>query len=126
MEGVGGVGAEVLLAVPGFGCPTGAVYRAFDASPTARGRASVETVRGVVNRALAEGKIDAAALVNDLAAPAAAVQPRLTEVLSTLTRELGGGWHLTGSGSCCYRIGAGPGGPLPEVEGVRLVRARLV
>jgi 4-diphosphocytidyl-2-C-methyl-D-erythritol kinase len=124
MEGV--EGAEVLLAVPGFGCPTGAVYRAFDAAPTARGRASVEMVRGVVNRAVAEGKIDDAALVNDLATPAAAVQPRLRDVLATLTRELGGVWHLTGSGSCCYRIGAGPDGPLPRVEGVQLVRARLV
>jgi len=127
VERVGRAGAEVLLAVPRFGCPTGGVYRAFDAAPTARGRANVEAVRAVVSAAIAAGVIDDSALVNDLAGAAARVQPRLAEVLAELASVCGGVWHVTGSGSCCYRIGGERGAAaLPRVDGVVFTRTRLV
>ncbi len=120
------VQSDVLLAIPDFGCPTGAVYRAFDANPTAGGRADIDRVRELATRAIRAGTIDAASLENDLTAGAIAIQPRLGVVLSDLARVVGGRWHVTGSGSCCFRLGELPPDAAPEVPGVRLVRTRLV
>ncbi len=119
------VQSDVLLAIPDFGCPTGAVYRAFDAAPTPKGRASVENVRAAALAAAESGTIETTALENDLARAAIAVQPRLGAVLSDLARVVGGRWHVTGSGSCCFSLGES-GGPAPVLPGVRFVRTRLV
>ncbi|MBL0869123.1 MAG: hypothetical protein IBJ18_00935 [Phycisphaerales bacterium] len=91
---------DVLLIVPGFGCPTQAVYKAFDAKPTAR--VDEERVRALVERAADEGAIPAMELFNDLAAPAAAVEPRLAEVMKRVLAPTQIPVYVSGSGSTLF------------------------
>lgn len=91
---------DVLLIVPGFGCPTQAVYKAFDAKPTAR--VEEERVRELVQRAAEEGAIPAMELFNDLAAPAAAVEPRLAEVIDRVLAPTQIPVYVSGSGSTLF------------------------
>jgi 4-diphosphocytidyl-2-C-methyl-D-erythritol kinase len=119
------------LAVPDFGCPTGAVYRAFDARPTLRGHASVAKVREAAAAANRDGQITGSVmtgLTNDLAAAAMSVEPRLASVLAALDAAFGGGWHVTGSGSCCFRLGHADHthAEIASPHAVRLIRSRLV
>lgn len=91
---------DVLLIVPGFGCPTQAVYKAFDAKPTAR--VDEQRVRALVQRAAEEGAIPAMELFNDLAAPAAAVEPRLAEVIDRVLAPTQIPVYVSGSGSTLF------------------------
>jgi len=99
---------EILLISPPFGCPTGAVYRAFDDDPpdTFREHAVDDLARS--------GTIDPESLFNDLAAPAERVEPRLARLRRDLAKTLGLPVHVSGSGSTLFVIVPGPG-----AEGVR-------
>lgn len=94
VERIARVPGELLLIVPGFGCPTGAVYRAFDAGPPAK--LNEARVRGLIEA----GTVDPASLFNDLAGAACVVEPRLAAILAVLVPL--GPVHVTGSGSCLF------------------------
>lgn len=115
VEGVGetvietpGVSGSVLLVMPGFGCPTGAVYRAYDEEACELRADDVRTM------ARSPG-IDPHALFNDLERPACRAQERLGVLLSALRAMAGSDLpvHVTGSGSTCFAIAPeGEGGAL--------------
>lgn len=100
-------GTPVLLFVPDFGCPTGAVYRAFDARP--HRPLDLAKVRALIDAARAGGAIAGDALFNDLSGPAGDVAPALGRVLSDLNAAMGPRTpvHVTGSGSTMFAL-AGP------------------
>lgn len=101
---VGRAAGDVLLIFPPFGCATGAVYRAFDEAPPA-GEPDAPRIEALVAASLAAGRIDAAALFNDLLAPARRAEPPLGELmdrLDTVARARGGRVHMTGSGSTLF------------------------
>ena len=129
------IAARVLLVVPSFGCPTPAVYGAFDAA-LANERKHEALQRAVGNKSGKErsyepktamvkdriSKVHAAAAVsrldtkyffNDLTKAAFAVEPRLGALATTLARLTRGDVIVTGSGSTLYivlpqtRTGAG-------------------
>ena len=123
------VSGEVVLVIPGFGCPTGGVYRAFDAS-LVRGPRAMQS--GEV-RALADAASPGAGeLFNDLEAPAFAVRPELREICARASAVLGREVHLTGSGSTAFAlVGAGESGPAAAqvraaLPGVAVLSSRLV
>lgn len=92
-------GAHAALLFPPFGCPTGAVYAAFD-------RAGPGPLRERDVRALAAtGRADAPELFNDLEPAACAAEPRLADALARLrpaAAALGARVHVTGSGSAMF------------------------
>ncbi len=122
---VAGAPGEVLLLLPPFGCPTGAVYRAFDSLPGAR-------LREADVRQLAAGGEPDAALFNDLTAAAERVEPRLRELRERAERVSGSPARMTGSGSTLFltpRTGEGPHLETKlrrELADVTVVRTRLV
>jgi 4-diphosphocytidyl-2-C-methyl-D-erythritol kinase len=88
----------VILIIPHVSCPTGEVYRAYDAlgpSPLDEQR-----VRAIVAYARTD------ALFNDLAAAAEQVQPHIREVRAVASRALDAPVHVTGSGSAMFAFGA--------------------
>lgn len=89
---------HLTLVIPPFGCPTGAVYRAFDR----RGGARLDEAR--VRRLMASETLAGDELFNDLEAPAVAVEPRLGELLDKLHDPLDGEPRVTGSGSVCFAL----------------------
>lgn len=110
VERVDRVPAQLVLIFPPFGCPTGEVYRAFDAPGGARPGLREAQVRQVVSAAVAAHRVNPAALFNDLAAPAQAVAPKLAEVRVAAREVLRTPVHITGSGSAMFAVldGAGP------------------
>lgn len=83
-----------VLIIPGFGCPTGEVYRAFDRAPT---------------RGLDEARVrraDPDDLFNDLQSAAELVRPELREIREKASAACGARAHLTGSGSCLFVLAA--------------------
>ncbi|MBK7406492.1 MAG: hypothetical protein IPJ41_18335 [Phycisphaerales bacterium] len=123
------VAAEAVLVIPPFGCPTGAVYRAFDAalaSGSGDGR-----MRGREVRALADAA-GIGRLFNDLEAPAFAVRPGLAEMRARASAALGREVWVTGSGSTLFTL-YGPGGSgsaesrlRAALPGAAVVSCRLV
>ena len=125
---VGGVGETIerldrrdgalTLVVPGFGCATGAVYRAFDELGGASAApAPIDPAPG--------GAIPWDALVNDLTDAARRVEPRLGGLIDDLGAALGLPVVTTGSGSALMV----PGHPeVPrDIPGVaRVIPTRLV
>ncbi|MGP1345709.1 MAG: 4-(cytidine 5'-diphospho)-2-C-methyl-D-erythritol kinase [Phycisphaerales bacterium] len=99
------VSAKGLLILPDFGCPTPAVYRAFDATPRATDHDAFEA-RSARIRSLADSSPHPPGwheqLFNDLADPAGAVAPRLTEIIRDAADTADATIHLTGSGSTCF------------------------
>jgi 4-diphosphocytidyl-2-C-methyl-D-erythritol kinase len=89
----------VTLILPPFGCPTGAVYRAFDALRLA-GDFEESTRR--VREAAAAGRTDG--LFNDLLPAAEAVRPQLRTLRERIERATGERVHLSGSGSTLFLI----------------------
>lgn len=94
-----GVRGDLTLILPPFGCPTGAVYRAFDAMPA--GAFRDEAVRRMSRR----DPIDRE-LFNDLATAAERVEPRLATCRAAAERALARPVHITGSGSTMFALGA--------------------
>jgi 4-diphosphocytidyl-2-C-methyl-D-erythritol kinase len=105
IERTGSPRGTLSLFFPPFGCPTGEVYKAFDAAPTTR--VDDERVRRIIEGTLgAGGTVDDRALFNDLAGPACVVAPHLRQVWDGLQRACGDAArvHLTGSGSTMFAL----------------------
>lgn len=98
--------ATGVLILPGFGCATGSVYRAFDAEPMATDHdgfhARAERVGSLAAGAAAPGWEEG--LFNDLATAAQTVSPALREVLDTAADIAERPAHVTGSGSACFIV----------------------
>ena len=100
LERVDGVQGPVLLLIPPFGCPTGAVYRAYDEAPR---ELQAEAVRKIVDSSLRNnGTLRPEGLFNDLAAPACRVAPELAEILNRLRAGGVKDVQVTGSGSTLF------------------------
>jgi 4-diphosphocytidyl-2-C-methyl-D-erythritol kinase len=99
--GVHGSSASVILVMPPVGCPTGAVYQAFD-------RSSPRALQDEAVRALAEGwrstgVIAESGLFNDLTMPACVVTPEMWAMRERVARLAGPARvHVTGSGSTMF------------------------
>lgn len=103
IERVARVGSPVVLIFPPFGCPTGAVYKAFDGAGTGEGfEARAARVRAIVEEAGRSGRVATDELFNDLTAPACRAEPRLREIIDRLCGELNANVHVTGSGSTLF------------------------
>ncbi|MCC6579660.1 MAG: hypothetical protein IT440_04405 [Phycisphaeraceae bacterium] len=94
---------HLTLIFPGFGCPTGAVYKAFDEM------AARQTTPPVADEARVRAMADAPVIrpempFNDLAAPACVVQPRLAQARQQAQDAAGKPVHINGSGSAMYVI----------------------
>lgn len=96
-------GRQVLLICPPFGCSTADVYRAFDRAGENRPFRAED-----VERLARAGRLEPAALFNDLAEPAEAVEPRLRHLRLTLESALGLPVHLSGSGSTLFCFPTAP------------------
>ncbi|MEI7657430.1 MAG: hypothetical protein WCK33_05125 [Phycisphaerae bacterium] len=107
--------AAVCLFIPPFGCPTGPVYRAFDALAGREATKGAEEAR-VRGLASAGGPLAGRALFNDLATAAEAVAPDLAGLRRRLAAAVGTAVHVTGSGSCCFAV-------VPEGAGASSGRA---
>ncbi|MEQ8769062.1 MAG: hypothetical protein RIB60_00980 [Phycisphaerales bacterium] len=106
-------GDEIALILPTFGCPTGAVYQAFDENPTA----GVDEARV---RALAAGdSIGWDQLFNDLARAACVVRPELSNVLDVP------GVRLSGSGSTAFAPAHALHAVRRALPGIRIETTRL-
>lgn len=88
----------VTLIFPPYGCPTGPVYQAFDRA--APGPLREDAVRTLARSAAAD--LTCAALFNDLAGPACAVEPRLGTALHALRTGMSAPVYITGSGSTLF------------------------
>ena len=93
-------GVGFVLVCPPFGCPTASVYRAFDDGPI-----NPDLRHAQIESIAAATVIDPDQLFNDLAAPAAAIEPRIADLLDTLKRSTRARFHVSGSGSTLFAIG---------------------
>lgn len=91
---------RLLLVTPPFGCPTGAVYKAYDAAPNARFEESASRVRAMAARPFVQDD----ELFNDLAEPAMRVRPALREIKERIEAITRGRCHVTGSGSGLFVV----------------------
>ncbi|MBX3410449.1 MAG: hypothetical protein KF859_11255 [Phycisphaeraceae bacterium] len=123
---------DMLLAVPPFGCPTPAVYKAFDADPariaSAPDRARVVACAEALSRK--DTPLHMVDLFNDLGSPAEAVSPALAQLRAHLSTAYATMFHITGSGSCMFAPMPSGMGSLPvhthASAGVTLLKARLM
>lgn len=132
VEGVGDeiertpeVKGDLVLVLPEFGCPTGPVYKAFDAMRPEELR--YEPVRAMAH----SGTIMPGALFNDLLEPAKRVAPGLTEIIERVGTMTGKLVHMSGSGSTLFVVADGAeeaeemAGRIGEQCGVRAVAVSL-
>lgn len=91
----------MVLIFPGFGCPTGEVYQAFDRRLAGAARVPREEC---VRELAASSPIPEHGPFNDLAEPACDVRPKLREIRELLREALRLPIHITGSGSTLYLI----------------------
>lgn len=98
IEPTGCPSSALVLILPGFGCPTGAVYRAFDESPRAVWRP--DEVRQMARSA----RVESERLFNDLADAAERVAPRLATVRARAAEIAQREVHITGSGSTMFIV----------------------
>lgn len=97
---------DFVLIFPPFGCPTGAVYAAFDElHGFAPSEQAVKPVEAGRVRSLASAvTVPQAGPFNDLAEPACIVRPQLREAKATVEAALMLPIHITGSGSTLFLI----------------------
>jgi 4-diphosphocytidyl-2-C-methyl-D-erythritol kinase len=139
LETVPAASADLVLILPSFGCPTEAVYHAFDErfddADVEGGSGASHEFRVEEVRALAGGGlVEHGRLFNDLAGPAERVRPRLASLRGEVERLIGLTPHVTGSGSGLFVVckgGAVEAGLLAEqlvkvLEGCAVVASRLV
>ncbi|MBB6431531.1 4-(cytidine 5'-diphospho)-2-C-methyl-D-erythritol kinase [Algisphaera agarilytica] len=91
---------HLVLILPPFGCPTGAVYAAFDRLNASKSPINADDIRELA-RGFTPGNRE---LFNDLTAAAADVQPRLKSLLEDLGRLSPRPVHVTGSGAACFAV----------------------
>ena len=107
-EGAGTI--DVVLILPPFGCPTGAVYKAFDEILESGNQGIRESERSRTPdisavRSLASSRtLPQDAPFNDLAEPACMVRPALAAARPQLRHALKRPVHSTGSGSTLFVI----------------------
>ncbi len=89
---------HVVLVFPHIACPTGAVYRAFDALPHTH-RVELQRVRALTQRALT-----GSALFNDLAEAACIIAPQLTVLRGEIAALTEQSVHVSGSGSTLFLL----------------------
>lgn len=96
---------HAVLLLPGEGCPTGAVYRRFDALPPRPFEA--ERVRRIAEggRSSSAG-VDSGLLFNDLAEPAFLEHPLLRALAAAFSEAARRPVHLSGSGSTLFALAA--------------------
>jgi 4-diphosphocytidyl-2-C-methyl-D-erythritol kinase len=87
------VAGHLVLILPSFPCPTGAVYTRYDALGSRPLRE--EEIRKLARA----GWIESSSLFNDLEPPAESVQPALAELRRNVRAASGQPVHMTGSGS---------------------------
>lgn len=97
---------RILLVMPPFGCPTGAVYRAYDGAPSANFEGDSARVRAMTARSF----VEPGELFNDLAEPAMRVQPALRAARDAVARIAGAPCFVTGSGSGLFVVVEEDGG----------------
>src|SRR5262249_20048039 len=96
VERLGPCGAELVLILASFACPTGAVYAAYD-------RLGPRPLRERAVRDLAaSGRADG--LFNDLAPAAECVAPGLDAIRRAASQAAGLPVHVTGSGSALFVV----------------------
>lgn len=95
LERLGKTQGAAALVFPGFGCPTPAVYKAYDIDP--------KPLRDAEVRALVKGAMRPDhPLFNDLTPAAARVEPRLTQIIEQVQRLTARPAHMSGSGSTIF------------------------
>jgi len=109
LETVPAVSADLVLILPGFGCPTGRVYHAFDERfddpGEGSGAGSEHVFREDEVRSLARsGGVRQEELFNDLAVAADRVEPRVGALRGEVERLIGLTPHVTGSGSAMFVV----------------------
>ncbi|MCC5824171.1 MAG: hypothetical protein LAT64_04175 [Phycisphaerales bacterium] len=120
-------GDPLTLLCPPFGCPTGTVYRAFDASLAEGGDGGRDTdaCTEVLRAMIARDGIEPAALFNDLGEPAERAEPRLGAIRRAVADALALPVHVSGSGSTLFCFApterVRPHAPECRVIGTRLV-----
>ncbi|MEM7756062.1 MAG: hypothetical protein AAF297_10550 [Planctomycetota bacterium] len=137
IERMPALAGPITLICPPFGCPTGAVYRTFDArqsevrhneareNEAGRTHAAVRTAD--VARAARAGVLDDEVLFNDLAEPAFAVRPELARIHERAERAAGRPVHVSGSGSTLFVLGDVDAGAMAAAcPGARVVRTALI
>jgi 4-diphosphocytidyl-2-C-methyl-D-erythritol kinase len=127
---------DVTLFFPSFGCPTGAVYAAFDEALSRmtnapnRADADLAARTDAVSAAARQGgpvcAPDDPRLFNDLAEPAERVVPELGRLRAELASRFDRPVHVSGSGSTVFVLGVPDGIGASTVPGIRSARARLV
>lgn len=109
---------ELCLIIPACACPTGEVYRAYDAlGPRQLDEARVRTL---------SESFDPNSLFNDLAAAAEHIRPEIKQVRRRAQELLDLPVHVTGSGSALFAIGPADRVRSIEIEGVIALPARLI
>ncbi len=103
------VAFHAVVAMPGFGCATGQVYKTFDRwGPSGTGVAEAVAdgarVRGAIGAAARGTLRPDAPLWNDLAFSACDVAPRLAGIREELEELAGAPAHVTGSGSTVFAL----------------------
>ncbi len=121
IERIEAIKQPIILIIPPLACSTAQVYKHFDETlaaelhdyrmdravmgQTGRERSTAPReamVRGRVARMLDRGEFDTDQLFNDLAKPAFVVEPRLGQLVTTLSNTTRSPAHVTGSGSCVF------------------------
>lgn len=90
----------ITLVFPPFGCPTGAVYRAFDDAPPSRFREDEAARLAAAPHPPTDDDV-----FNDLAPAAERAEPRLAALRRELSGALGRPVHVSGSGSTLFALG---------------------
>ncbi|MCE9590279.1 MAG: 4-(cytidine 5'-diphospho)-2-C-methyl-D-erythritol kinase [Planctomycetes bacterium] len=93
---------HLVLIFPGFGCPTGEVYQAFDQLHPVNAARAPDVVR--VRNLTTVSPVPQDGPFNDLAEPACRVRPELARIQRELTQALALPIHITGSGSTLFVI----------------------
>jgi 4-diphosphocytidyl-2-C-methyl-D-erythritol kinase len=93
---------HLTLVLAELACPTGAVYGAFDQRYPQAGPVRAEAVAALART----GRVEAAALFNDLAEPAQAVEPGLGDAIAAVQSTVGRPVHVTGSGAGLFVVTA--------------------
>lgn len=94
---------HLVLILPPFGCPTGAVYQAFDRR-LAAGKSAENPDADRIRRLASRFPVPQDAPFNDLAEPACDVRPELAVAREKLRAFLQIPVHITGSGSTLFVI----------------------
>ncbi len=92
---------DLCLITPRLHCNTGAVYRMFDCMPVERAADEAAV------RKAASGDVRVGGCFNDLAEPACAVEPMLSEARASAAQATGRVVHITGSGAGMFIVAEG-------------------